>query len=59
MGKHCYLKIYPICYWKALDPQRLCIHSRWGVGSMDFIHDLLISEDDLDDDDNADCFANQ
>ena len=39
--------------------KRLCIHSRWGVGSMDFIHDLLISEDDLDDDDNADCFANQ
>lgn len=39
--------------------KRLCIHSRWGVGSMDFIHGLLISEDDLDDDDNADCFASQ
>ena len=33
----------------------LCIHSlRRGVGSMDFINGLLIMEDDLDDDDNAD-----
>ena len=36
--------------------KRLCIHSGWGVGSVDFIHGLVISEDDLD---NADCFANQ
>lgn len=35
--------------------KRLCIRSlRRGVGSMDFIHGLLIMEDELDDDDNAD-----
>ena len=35
--------------------KRLCIRSlHRGVGFMDFIHGLLIMEDDLDDDDNAD-----
>ena len=37
---------------------RLCIHSRWGIGFMDFIRSLLIFKDDLNDDDNSDCFAN-
>ena len=39
--------------------KRLCIHSLWGVGSMDFIHGLLIFKDDLNGDDNSDSFADQ